>query len=344
MGYEEIFSYEHLLEAHKKTRKGKLHKDEVIAFELNKGEEIYRLYEELKRKTYKISPYRTFYIYEPKMRRVDATSYRDRIVQRCFIDNYLSPLLENRLIYDNAACRVDKGTDFARERLKMFMREEYKRCGASFYVFRFDIHHYFESINHSILKNKMKRIADEGVYPFIEMIIDSFGDEDKGLPLGNQSSQWFALFYLDAFDRVIKERYGIKYYSRYMDDGVLLCRDKAILLDLKERLEGELRGLKLEFNERKIAISPSKQGIDYLGFHYSLNGNGRLVSKMSNPKKRRLIRYLHSYGLDEETLLSYVNYLKMRSDNHHLINELNGRIRAIGEDDGRAIMSKTSCL
>ena len=212
MGYKDIFTFPNLVKAHKKVRRSKLHKNEVLEFELNKSYELYKLYEELNRKTYQISPYRTFYIFEPKKRRVDATPYRDRVVQNCFVDNYLFPMLDNRLIHDNAACRKGRGTDFARKRLKSFLLDAYKKYGLDFYVLTFDVHHYFESIDHDVLKNKMRRIiSDEEVYEFVLMVIDSFNkDSNVGVPLGNQTSQCFALYYLDGFDRIIKEKYRTK--------------------------------------------------------------------------------------------------------------------------------------
>lgn len=79
-----------------------------------------KLYNELKYQKYKILGYKTFYISVPKERRVDALSYTDRIVQHCLCDYYLTPLFEKRLIYDNAATRPNKGTNFARRRLKKF--------------------------------------------------------------------------------------------------------------------------------------------------------------------------------------------------------------------------------
>ena len=215
MKYEDIFTFVNLIKAHRKVRRSKLHKNEVVEFELNKSHELYKLYEELNRKTYQISPYRTFYIYEPKKRRVDATPYRDRVVQNCFVDNYLFPLLENRLIYDNAACKKNKGTDFARNRLKAFLLDAYKKYGLNFYVLTFDIHHYFESINHNILKDKIRKIIkNKEILEFVLMVIDSFNkDTNVGVPLGNQTSQCFALYYLDNFDRVIKEKYRIQLLS-----------------------------------------------------------------------------------------------------------------------------------
>ncbi len=317
-----------LYEAHKRTRRGKLHKREVAEFELDKANQLYILHEELIKKRYEVSPYRTFRIYEPKERKVDATPYRDRVVQNCFVENYLSPLLERHLIYDNAACRKGKGTDFARKRLKMFMLDSYKKHGQRLYVLTFDIHHYFESIDHDVLKSKMRRIVqDDEILSFVDSIIDSFNpDAGKGVPLGNQSSQCFALYYLDAFDRIIKERYGVKCYTRYMDDGIVIHHDKGLLVKLKESLSRELESLRLEFNPAKTSIYPIKQGITYLGFTYRFTPTGGLIAKMAKKKKRRLLRHLSRHEVGKESLISYRNYLRMRSNNNRLVNAINKKL------------------
>ena len=319
MKLTDIFTIKNLYEAHKRTRKGKLYKKDVISFELNKADEIYKLYESIIGKSYRVSPYNTFYIFEPKKRRVDATLYKDRVVQNCFVENYFSPLLENRLIFDNAACRKEKGTDFARVRLKKFLLEAYKKYKLNFYVLSFDIHHYFESIDHEVLKTKLSKIIeDKEIKDFLFMIIDSFNlKEGKGLPLGNQTSQWFALYYLDHLDRTVKEKYRIKYYSRYMDDGIIISNDLELLKKLNVTLKEELEEVKLTMNEKKNHISSIKQGVTYLGFTYHLNDNGKLIVKMANKKKKRLIRYLNRYDLKEESLNTYYNYLKKNSTNNY---------------------------
>lgn len=46
--------------------------------------------------------------------------YEDRVVQHCLVDNYLMPLLENRLIYDNGACRKIKVLIFVEIELGVF--------------------------------------------------------------------------------------------------------------------------------------------------------------------------------------------------------------------------------
>ena len=55
--------------------------------------------------------------------------------------------------------------------------------------------------------------------------------------LGNQTSQWFALYYLDPMDRIIKEKMHIKYYVRYMDDGILIHESKEVLNRTRRQAE-----------------------------------------------------------------------------------------------------------
>ena len=92
-------------------------KKEVIEYELYLAENLKRIEYHLKNKTYAIKGYRKFVIHDPKTREIQALSYGDRVVQHSLCDNVLGPYLDKRLIYDNAACRVGKGTHFAMNRL-----------------------------------------------------------------------------------------------------------------------------------------------------------------------------------------------------------------------------------
>lgn len=318
---EKIFTYKNLYAAHQKTKKGKLFKEEVASFEINASYEVGRLYEELSKGRYRLSPYRSFYIYEPKPRKVDATSYRDRVVQACLVDNYLRPLFERRLIYDNAACRERKGTDFARKRVREFLASSYKKHGRDFYVLSFDVHHYFESIDHEILKEKLRKaVKEEDVLSFLFRIIDSYSSlPGKGLPLGNQTSQWFALLYLDRLDRILKERFRLACYSRYMDDGVAFSFDRPLLEEALKAIREEASSLKLSFNTGKTSVYPIKQGVTYLGFSYRFSSTGRVLSFMASGKRKRLVRHLRRSKLSSLALLSYENYLKKRSSHHRFL-------------------------
>lgn len=126
-------------------------------------------------------------------------------------------------------------------------------------------------------------------------IIDSFeATPGKGLPLGNQTSQWFAIYYLDGFDRLIKENLHIRYYSRYMDDCVLIHPDKEYLRYCLKQMEGCAKSLKIEFNE-KTEIFPIKNGVEYLGWHIYLTETGKVIRKVKQQTKYKYKRKLKHF-------------------------------------------------
>lgn len=98
----------------------------------------------------------------------------------------------------------------------------------------------------------------------IKKLIEGLDKASVGLPLGNWSSQWFALLYLNKIDHYIKEQLRIKSYVRYMDDMILIHRDKKYLSECKNKIEKLCNNLlALELNE-KTGIRMIKNGIDFL--------------------------------------------------------------------------------
>ena len=291
--YEKMCNFKNLYNAHLAARRGKSEKAEVIQFEMNLAENLCTLQRELEDKTYRPHGYKHFMLYEPKARSIYAPDYADRVVQHCLCDNIVMPRLEPRLIYDNAACRVGKGTHFSMGRLSGFMREFYKCHGTDGYFLKCDIKKYFEHIKHDRLKEKLSSIFEADVYSLLCHIIDSYETgAGVGLPLGNQTSQWFALYYLDEVDRLIKEKLQIRYYVRYMDDFILLHHDREYLghcLNEIRSLCYDSLGLGLN---SKTQVFPVKNGVDYLGWHFYMTESGKVIRKLKTPIKRRLKRRL----------------------------------------------------
>lgn len=292
MEYKELFTFENLYQAHLSARKTKMHKADVVNFDFNSSFYLWDLYAKLNAKKYSVAGYNKFYIYEPKEREIQALSYYDRIVQHCLCDNYLYPLLTKRFVYDNGACQKGKGTSFAYKRLTYFLSDYYKHHGSKGYILKADIKHYFPSVDHEILKARLSRpVKDKDILNLLYSIIDSFENEKgKGLPMGNQTSQLFALYYLDLIDRLIKEKYQIKYYTRYMDDMIIIHHDKNILKELLCEMKiTAMDKLKLEFNT-KTQICPIKNGVEYLGFRFYLSDTGKVIQKLKKQKKKQLKR------------------------------------------------------
>lgn len=305
--YETIYRFDNLYHAYKAAARCKRSKNEVVEFELNLAENLWSLHDELESKTYHSGGYHKFMIYDPKQRLIQALSFRDRVVQHSLCDNVLMPYFENRLIYDCAACRIGKGTHFAMNRLSGFMREFYKTHKTNGYFLKCDVRKYFDSIDHGVLKYLLRKYPDGDIRQFLYQIIDSYNaNTGKGLPMGNQSSQWFALYYLDKIDRTIKEKYKIKYYTRYMDDLVLLHESKEYLQScLKELTDIAENVLKISFNE-KTQIFPISEGVDYLGWRFYLTDSGKVIRRLRTSNKRRFKRRLKAfaerYSRDEMTL------------------------------------------
>lgn len=292
--YNKVCNFQNLLKAHRVARLGKKTEKAVITFELRLSENISYISRALKNHTYKMANYYSFMIHDPKDRLINALHYRDRVVQHCICDEVLAPIIDKILIYDNAACRPNKGTHFALNRLSSFFRDFYKTNGNKGYILKCDIKKFFDNIDHKILKQKLQNIFDdEELLSLLFQIIDSYEKApNKGLPLGNQTSQWFAIYYLDSFDRLVKEKLRIKYYSRYMDDFILLCDDKNYLkycLETMKEYLGDI--LKLEFNA-KTQIIPLKNGVNYLGFRFYLTENGKVVRKLKKQTKLKFKRKL----------------------------------------------------
>ena len=295
--YEKIWDFQNLYQAHKAARLGKRDVKEVIDFELNLGRNLARISDSLRDGTYRMSGYYSFYVHDPKERKIHALHYIDRVVQHCICDEVLAPTLDKRLIYDNAACRLNKGTHFAIGRVNGFLRDHFNRFGAEGYFLKCDIHKFFDSIDHEILKRKLARVfLDRDFLDLLYRIIDSFEvTPGKGIPMGNQTSQWFAIYYLDGFDRLIKEKLRIRYYSRYMDDCVLICEDREYLKECLRQMTAYVQDeLKLEFNE-KTQIFPIRNGVDYLGWHIYLTETGKVIRKVKQQTKTRFkhkLKYL----------------------------------------------------
>lgn len=108
------------------------------------------------------------------------------------------------------------------------MREYYRKNGfsADGWVLKADVRHYFQSIRPDVLKKDVaKYLHDPDCLTLAYQIIDSAPDP-LGIPIGNQSSQIFALLYLNQLDHLCKEQLRFRYYGRYMDDFYIICESK----------------------------------------------------------------------------------------------------------------------
>tara|TARA_B110001454_G_scaffold64823_1_gene63001 strand:+ start:52160 stop:53173 length:1014 start_codon:yes stop_codon:yes gene_type:complete len=261
--YIRIITFENLLLAAKKSMRGKKAKNSVITFNFNLENELILLHQQLGDKTYQPRPYSQFEVTEPKVRKICSSDFRDRVVHHS-ICNIIEPIFESRSIKDSYACRVGKGAHLAVSRCQEFARKYpyYLKC---------DIKKFFESIDHQVLKNILRRLfKDKDLLWVLDLIIDHKVPGNlagRGLPIGNLTSQHFANLYLGELDHLIKDRFGIKGYVRYMDDFICFADSKKELWDLHSKIDQFVtQVLKIELKEKVTQIAPVSEGIPFLGF------------------------------------------------------------------------------
>ena len=253
--YEKIYDFENLHKAWEEARKGKRYRDDVLIFNRNYEEQLINIQNHLIYETYEVGKYHTFYVYEPKKRLIMSLPFKDRIVQWA-IYRQLFPLYEKTFIFDSYACRKGKGTHKAADRLQYWLRQT-ERKPERYYYLKMDISKYFYRVDHDILlKILARRIKDQRLLNLLEKIINcesmNFGlppgkepDEvavsdrlsNKGMPIGNLTSQMFANIYLNEVDQYAKHELGLHYYIRYMDDIIILHHDNLLrhIANCKER-------------------------------------------------------------------------------------------------------------
>ncbi len=309
--YSLLCSYENLESAFKKARKGKTLKDCVIEFERNLEQNLLQLKEELENLTYFPAPLTTFVVRDPKTRTISASHFRDRVVHHALC-NIIAPILEKDFIYDSFANQKGKGTHMAVRRFEGFMRKvcfrrTYSICGGGGgqtelsagwyfegYLLKADVRHYFDTVDHEILMKILKRrIRDPGVIWLIRSILENHRTDvaGKGMPIGNLTSQFFANVYLGEFDAFVKHRLKAKYYIRYVDDFVILHRDRRVLERWRREIGEFLRlSLRLELHPEKTSILPLERGVTFLGFR--IFRRHKLIKKSN---ARRIWKRLESF-------------------------------------------------
>jgi retron-type reverse transcriptase len=297
--WEKVISFEALLRAADTARRGKRFRPAVAAFHFDQERALWKLHEELTTKTYRPGTYRSFFIHEPKKRQISAAPYRDRVVHHA-LTGVLEPIFEKTFIADSYACRKGKGTHAAVKRCQQFARRFR-------HVLKADVQKFFPSVDHQILKALVARkIKDPDVLWLVGQIIDGSnpqeevvsyfpgddlftpGERRRGIPIGNQTSQFFANVYFDPLDHFVKDRLGVRGYFRYVDDFLVFSDDKGHLADVREQMRDFLVGLRLRLHPKKCVIFPVNDGIRVLG--YRVFPTHRLLPKENVRRFRRRVR------------------------------------------------------
>lgn len=296
-----------LEKAYRKTMQGKRGKSEAIRFALSPMEGLCYLKWMMENGTYQMGHYTQFEVRRPVLREVKTCAFRDKIVLSTLCKNVLWEKIEPHLIDDNYASRKGFGQHMALDKLEKYMRAYYINHGTEGYVLRIDVRKFFYNLSHDAIAADMRRYGfdDWTIWMCCQILrsshhskkqgyytVDAAGrcrivfcdkagipELEIGSPIGNESSQVFAVQYANDVDHYIKDQQGCKYYGRYMDDSYIIHHDKAYLEKLLEdlrKLYGE-RGLELN---QKTQIYPLKNGVNFLGMHLYLTETGKVIRRL----------------------------------------------------------------
>ena len=212
----------------------------------------------------------------------------------------------------------------------IYVQNTMKHCKIiwqEYYILKMDIAKYFDNINKNILLDILKRkIKDKNLLWLIEQILFAQSRE-KGLEIGNYTSQMFANIYLNEIDQYIKHKLKIKCYCRYLDDSLLMVKTKQEAKEALEKIKQFLsKKLELELN-KKTQIFKNKQGVNFCG--YKINEYRMKLRDKGKRKLKKKIKHL-TIAIKQEKMTSkeakkylagHMGYIKY-ANNYNLLNKL----------------------
>ncbi|MBR0477169.1 MAG: group II intron reverse transcriptase domain-containing protein [Treponema sp.] len=284
--FNQIVSFENLRLAWLKARKGKTSKTAIKNFSHNVNTNLQLLHDRMISSPPLLSNYVQFKICDPKERIISVVPFSDRVIHHAII-NVLEPVFERQFIFHTYACRKGKGTHAA-------ARYAFKCAKRTTYFLKLDVRKYFDSIDHSVLKNLLCRIIkDTRCLELLFSVIDSYEtNKSCGLPIGNLTSQFFANLYLSSLDHFVLEQLMPKGYVRYMDDMVIFADSVAELKGTFLQVERFCRE-KLHLFLKEPVFGKTRNGVSFLGWRITSTG-----IFLPGKTKRRMKKKLHEIQKD----------------------------------------------
>lgn len=298
--WQQVTSWRNIHDAYRAAARGKLGRSDVAAYTCALEGELAKLRRELLTATYRPGPYTTFHVRDPKPRVISAAPFRDRVVHHC-LTRVIEPIFERRFSSRSFASRKGYGTHPA-------IRLASDACQRSDFVLQCDIQKYFPSIDHAILKAELRRVLKcPETLALCDLIVDYSNPQQphtpyfagdtlftpferrRGLPLGNQTSQFFANVYLNPLDQFVLRELKPFEYARYVDDFVLFGQSQGELEQMRGLIDGKLAEFRLLLHERKSRVYRTADGFTFLGWRITPDGM-RLKRCSVVRMRRRLAR------------------------------------------------------
>ena len=289
---------EDLFKAYYECRKNKRRTINALAFEVDFEQNLVDLWREINQHKYYPGRSIAFIVTKPVLREVFAADFRDRVVHHLII-NKLNHIFEAKFIDDSYSCRDGKGTLYGVKKIAKYVKECSNNYTEDCYILKMDIKSFFMSIDKRILFRKVRELIVENYFEadkelMVELahkIIFNNPEKNchikgkrsdwkglpkskslfttapfKGLPIGNLTSQIFANYYMSEFDDYVKNDLGIEYYGRYVDDFVIIHKDKQFLMEIQDKMrEFMWKRLGLILHPKKVYLQHYTKGVKFIG-------------------------------------------------------------------------------
>lgn len=302
--FNSICSMDNLYRAYQNAKSGKGWYKEVKQIEKRPFYYLAGLQYMLKNHLFKTSEYEIFILNEGKKKRdvYKLPFFPDKIAQWAILQ-VIEPFLVANMTADTYSAIPGKGiqpiVDDLRGHYKTKIVDGKKKSvwvpsilltdeENTRYCYKIDLHHFYQSINHEVLKQKFRKVfKDPELLWLLDEIADSINtateedlielslsgeievDPNTGIPIGNYMSQYSGNFYLSSFDHWVKEELHVKHYYRYMDDVVIFASSKEELHEIHRKVTAYTRDY-LHLNIKgNYQIFPTKvRGVDFVGYRF----------------------------------------------------------------------------
>lgn len=333
-------TFSELCAAYYDCRKNKRNSDSALLFELNLEDNLCNLYNDLLSGNYRIGYSICFVVKKPRIREIWAADFRDRIVHH-LVYNRIKDKFNRSFTADSCACIPGRGTLYGAKRLEKHIRSFTNNWDCDYYYMKCDLANFFVSINKDVLwgiiEPKLPNDWVKGMVRYIlyhdpreNVVFNSSPEEmeevplrkrllltsgNRGLPIGNLTSQFFANVLMDVLDKFVKHVLMVEKYIRYVDDFIFLGKTTRDLIEIHHAIQPTLNDLGVELNDKKTIIQPIKRGVSFVG--QTIYPFRRVPLKNTYWKC-----YDNIFGGEQSDINCTISYIKQAPNSYNLLNRL----------------------